>query len=116
MTYQHSVVYKEKKKPISEGEGTYFECSLCGYEWSHDQCIKYCPNCGLQIDIFKKIDVRTPVTWQEAIQAWFDGKTVICEISGTPFEYDKAKSSLIDQDNKAVCRSELIEGTWYIED
>lgn len=23
--------------------------------------------------------VRTPVTWQEAIQAWLDGKTVRCE-------------------------------------
>jgi hypothetical protein len=57
--------------------------------------------------------VRTPVTWQEALQAWVDGKTVKCEYPGK-------HGGLIISTFCSTCRGPnreaLITGTWYIED
>lgn len=57
--------------------------------------------------------VRTPVTWQEALQAWVDGKTVKCY-------YPENEKGIISKTFYPSCigptREALLTGTWYIED
>ena len=57
--------------------------------------------------------VREPVTWQEAIQAWIDGKTIKCEY---PANDAKIISSTFYPSCLGPSRENLITGTWYIID
>lgn len=60
--------------------------------------------------------VRTPVTWQEAIQAWIDGKTIKCCYKCC---YPKNDAKMISSTFYPSClvpsREALTTGTWYIE-
>ena len=60
--------------------------------------------------------VRQPVTWQEAIQAWAEGKTVIVENTCAKRKYDGKKDYLKDVDGNLMGPSEIRHGTWYVED
>ena len=68
--------------------------------------------------------VRQPVTWQEAIQAWADGKKVAWEDDADHRVFDRNKSwaipkyqsHLLDQDGDAVTVRMISGGTWYVED
>ena len=56
--------------------------------------------------------VRQPVPWQEAIQAWVEGKKKVTV--STPFglesqEVKKSRGSIITE-------YEITNGTWYVED
>ena len=55
--------------------------------------------------------VRQPVTWQEALQAWADGKTV-------KWHYPPNKEGMISKTFYPSCigptREALLTGTWYI--
>ena len=66
--------------------------------------------------------VRQPVTWQEAIQAWLDGKTIRCVV---PQEYSngtrdiefvfQCEDFLINNNEEPPYKSYFKYGTWYIE-
>ena len=62
--------------------------------------------------------VRTPVTWQEAIQAWIDGKTITAEecpgCSDGAGCRMKAKT-ISNEFGMTMCRS-LFKGKWYIQE
>lgn len=60
-------------------------------------------------------EVKQPVTWQEAIEAWVNGKTIKCTMQGSDFVFDGYKPKLRDQID-TIGRIQLREGTWYIED
>ena len=68
--------------------------------------------------------VRQPVTWQEAIQAWADGKKVAWEEDADRRVFDrnnrwltlKHQAQMIDQDGDAVTVRMISGGTWYVED
>ena len=68
--------------------------------------------------------VKQPVTWQEAIQAWADGKMAICELDGDTYVYQwngnraisKYQNHLLDQEGDAVTVRMISGGTWYVED
>ena len=68
--------------------------------------------------------VRQPVTWQEAIQAWVDGKKVVWEEDAERRVFDRNKSwpfpkyqyQFLDQDLDAVTVRMITNGTWYVED
>lgn len=60
-------------------------------------------------------EVKQPVTWQEAIEAWANGKTIKCTKQGSDFVFEGYKPNLRDQFD-AIGRFQLIDGTWYIED
>ena len=60
--------------------------------------------------------VRQPVTWQEAIQAWAEGKTVIVENTCAKRKYDGKKIFLRDEYGNAMGSWEITNGTWYVED
>ena len=61
-------------------------------------------------------EVKQPVTWQEAIQAWADGKTVIVENTCDKRKYDGKKFFLRDEYGNAMGSWEITNGTWYVED
>ena len=68
--------------------------------------------------------VREPVTWQEAIEAWVDGKKVVWEEDMDRRVFDRNKSwpipkyqnRLLDQDGYAVTVRMISGGKWYVED
>jgi hypothetical protein len=69
--------------------------------------------------------VRTPVTWQEAVQAILDGKTVICMCEGCYYcerECEGYGGCTIDRKftytlgTGRPCWEQFRTGTWYIED
>lgn len=81
-------------KALSENPKLKFKTDSQGYGYGHEVCLWIDKGGNLVADEVIKQDhpttcerwlkatwqlVRTPVTWQEAIQAWVDGKTVRCE-------------------------------------
>ena len=68
--------------------------------------------------------VRQPVTWQEAIQVWADGKKVAWEEDADRRVFDRNKSwpiskyqnHLLDQEGDAVTVRMISGGKWYVED
>ena len=60
-------------------------------------------------------EAKQPVTWQEAIEAWVSGKTIKCTIQGSDYVFDGHKPKLRGQID-TIDRSQLRNGTWYIED
>ena len=68
--------------------------------------------------------VRQPVTWQEAIQAWYEGKKAVWEGDGERRVFDrnnswlglKHQAQMIDQDGDAVTVRMISGGEWYVED
>ena len=61
-------------------------------------------------------EVKQPVTWQEAIQAWAEGNTVIVENTCDKRKYDGKKNFLKDEYGNPMGSWEITNGTWYIED
>ena len=56
-------------------------------------------------------EVKQPVTWQEAIEAWAEGKKITCECEGVGTFFRPSNVS------SACFTAKLItHGTWYIED
>ena len=53
--------------------------------------------------------VRQPVTWQEAIQAWVEGKRVT-------LKFDRCEYAFCGFSDKANTRRAIKSGTWYVED
>ena len=60
-------------------------------------------------------EIKQPVTWQEAIEAWANGKPIKCVINGGSTLY-KSKSGLQDSLGWAVSPVHIKNGTWYIEE
>ena len=57
-------------------------------------------------------EVKQPVTWQEAIQAWAEnGKTI-------RVEFENGNQKQFDSPHKlnTICPDDINLGTWYIED
>ena len=56
-------------------------------------------------------EVKQPVTWQEAIEAWANGSSIKCECEGGVTFFKPPRQS------SACFTAKLItHGTWYIED
>ena len=56
--------------------------------------------------------VREPVTWQEAIQAWADGKVVYVENKAGGRVYRHGGEG----EKMYLLQSEITSGAWYVED
>lgn len=61
-------------------------------------------------------EVKQPVTWQEAIQAWADGDTVKCVLGKSESVFFGEKIAFRNQDASVIDKVQIREGTWYIED
>lgn len=119
-----SKVYKtwEMIKELSENPDKKFK--------SKDGIIVYNLGCGIYFDndegkrieyainIYDKWkEVKEPVTWQEAIQAWVEGKTIYCILQDNQDSYKYIYSGTGFRNNKiCISRKEIVEGNWYIED
>ena len=53
--------------------------------------------------------VKQPVTWQEAIQAWADGKRVTLKL-------DRCEHAFCGFSDQANTMRAINSGTWYVED
>ena len=53
--------------------------------------------------------VRQPVPWQEAIQAWVEGKRVT-------LKFDRCEYDFCGFSDKSNTRRAIKSGTWYVED
>ena len=58
--------------------------------------------------------VRQPVTWQEAIQAWADGKTIKCEHGQITFVYNPDDEFF--GNHSGVHKRLFTNGSWYVDD
>ena len=61
-------------------------------------------------------EIKQPVTWQEAIEAWANGGKVKCILHGESFIYDSSQWKNMYSGDGYLCDSEILNGTWYIED
>ena len=63
-------------------------------------------------------EAKQSVPWQEAFQAWIDGKSVVCEYEEkyTYSSHDGLKyDEMVDQCGDGVDLTQLRYGTWYVE-
>ena len=60
-------------------------------------------------------EVKQPVTWQEAFQAWIDGCYIRCEGGGRVSKF-KNGSLLLDNLECPPSKWMMKNGTWYVED
>lgn len=58
-----------------------------------------------------------PVSFEEAVKAFKDSKTVICKYFGDIFTYDpiKSKWGMEDQEGRAIGCPEILGGKWFIK-
>ncbi len=59
-------------------------------------------------------EVKQPVPWQEAIEAWANGHTVECHLNNYEIKYKG--DYLAGQNLNVMRKSEILTGTWYILD
>jgi len=63
-------------------------------------------------------EVRTEVTWQEAIEAWAKGSTVTCHLDTWIYTYKPRTGDLfipvVDDCGDELSADEILEGKWYI--
>jgi len=60
-------------------------------------------------------DNYSPVTWQEAIEAWANGKTIRCiKENGCELTF-KGHQEFLRDEVDALDRNQITHGTWYIE-
>lgn len=62
-------------------------------------------------------EVKQPVTWQEAIEAWADGKKIRCVIGKAEYIFGRSPyREFQDQNDYGLAPEHITKGTWYIED
>ncbi len=64
-------------------------------------------------------EIKQPVTWQEAIAAWVNGKAIyVCLEHGTKYSYAAENNKLSTSHGgiPLITKQEIKSGTWYIED
>ena len=59
-------------------------------------------------------EVSQEVTWQEALEAWANGKDIKSVIYDEEIFYKHEERYLEDQNGDAISSDELTEGKWYI--
>ena len=65
-------------------------------------------------------EIKQPVTWQEAIEAWATkGKDISCKIVKQEYYFKKFKekynTELQDHNGYGIAWEHITKGTWYIE-
>ena len=77
------------------------------------------PGGGFGGNIYQEADwqeIKQPVTWQEAIEAWMNGEPIKCVLEESVSVFDGEKINFRDSRSNAVDKVQLRNGTWYIED
>lgn len=119
--YKHWVIGTDVVGGAISGETYYFMLD-CDGEDSYGDAGNFTGNLANNEDDWQ--EVKQPVTWQEAIQAWADGKKVAWEEDADRRVFDRNKSwpiskyqnHLLDQEGDAVTVRMISGGKWYAED
>ena len=66
-------------------------------------------------------EIKQPVTWQEAIEAWANGKTIKCVHYGENYAFEGrsvflATDEHVEPSNVEPSKKMILDGTWYIEE
>ena len=101
--YKHWVIGTDVVGGAISGETYYFMLD-CDGEDSYGDAGKFNGNLANNEDDWQ--EVKQPVTWQEAIQAWADGKKVSWE--------EDADRRVFDRNKSAVTVRMISGGTWAI--
>ena len=119
--YKHWVIGTDVVGGAISGE-TYYYMLDCDGEDSYGDAGNFTGNLANNEDDWQ--EVKQPVTWQKAIQAWVDGKKVAWEEDTDRRVFDRNKSwpiskyqnHLLDQEGDAVTVRMISGGKWYVED
>ena len=119
--YKHWVMGTDVVGGAISGSTYYFMLD-CDGEDSYGDAGKFNGNLANNEDDWQL--VRQPVAWQEAIQAWYEGKKAVWEGDGERRVFDrnnswlglKHQAQMIDQDGGAVTVRMISGGIWYVED
>ena len=119
--YKHWVM-KTDIDSTANGCETYYFMLKCDGEDSYGDAGRFSGNFANNEDDWQL--VKQPVTWQEAIRAWAEGKTVVWEEDADRRVFDENKgwlstkhqAQMIDQEGDAVTARMISGGTWYVED
>ena len=105
--YKHWVIGTDVVGGAISGETYYFMLD-CDGEGTYGDAGKFSGNLANNEDDWQ--EVKQPVTWQEAIQAWADGKKV-------SYKYSYNEMMHVFQDSNRMLSIEKIEdAVWYVED
>ena len=104
--YKHWVMGTDVVGGAISGSTYYFMLD-CDGEDSYGDAGKFNGNLANNEDDWQL--VRQPVTWQEAIQAWADGKAIRLAMLG--WEQVWGPTNPVE-----LNRSRIKAGTWYVED
>ena len=112
----------EALKELEENPKKVFESSLVGVEYkiSSDGEVTAFEATGKFTGLNNCRDwqeVKQPVTWQEAIEAWADGKKIRCVIGKAEYIFGRSPyREFQDQNDYGLAPEHITKGTWYIED
>lgn len=95
-----------------DDESLYFIVE-CDSEDYHDSAVEFSGNLLINDDGWEV--VRHPVTWQEAIQAWVDGKSIRWEDGYVGKVYGAHDGNLGDLEIR-LWQFNSERGKWYVED
>lgn len=97
----------KKKFHISNGPDGYVEIMNNKVVWQ-GECIEYGEEFPLHIvlDDSEWEEVKQPVSWQEALEAWATGKAITLKINGV--------AHCIDYSGLALNKKDIQNGEWYI--
>lgn len=119
-------------KALSENPKLKFKTDSQGYGYGHEVCLWIDKGGNLVADEVIKQDhpttcerwlkatwqlVRTPVTWQEAIQAWAaEDKGIECECKSCGVGHADSCKFNSRNDNYYFCKQGIKSGVWFILD
>lgn len=81
------------------------------------------PGGGFGGNVYREADwqeVKQPVPWQKAIEAWANGKTIKCVHYGESYVFE-GRSVFLEADEHGLpsgiqpSKKMILQGTWYIE-
>lgn len=99
--------------PIFPDDSVYFILD-CESEHYHEDALTFSGNLLINDDGWESL-VRHPVTWQEAIQAWVDGKSIRWEDGCVGKVYGAHDGNLGDLEIR-LWQFNSERGKWYVED
>lgn len=107
---QFAYVYMAKDGVLRWHDGEVFEINI------------YTPNTYNGDSLhYKWKEIKESVSWQEAIKAWANGKTIYCILNDGKQSYKyiyPCEKRYLESANYdvGISKKQIIEGKWYIED
>lgn len=113
----------EVLKELEENPMKVFESSLAGLKYKillDGETIAFEASTGKFTGLSNCRDwqeVKQSVPWQEALEAWANGKRIRCVIGKAEYIFGRSPyREFQDQNDYGLAAEHITKGTWYIED